>query len=245
MTHTSEQTAIVTGAASGIGQATVELFREDSSYDRIAAFDLNPEIEEMFEPPVVSHVVDVADSTAVKDAVAALESNGDVVAVANCAGISQPGWIDEISSSDWDRIINVNLKGPFNLAKATGPAMYGRGDGAFVTVSSGAGQRGSVSGGVHYSAAKAGLFGLTRGLAKQLAPSVRVNCVVPGLIDTPLTTDSDLWEADEIESFASTLPLGRIGDPAEIANAIAFLCSEQSSYMTGSILTVDGGAQLS
>ncbi len=240
-----QRTAIVTGAASGIGRATVERLLTVDAYDRIAAFDIDESVREGFDTSVVTHVVDVADPIAVEDAVAALESDGTVESVANCAGISQSGWIDEISPDDWDRVVDVNLKGPFNLSRAAGPAMYDRGRGTFVTVSSGAGQRGSLSGGVHYSASKAGLFGLTRGLAKQLAPAVRVNCVVPGLIDTPLTTESGLWDEDGIAAFESSVPLERIGDPKEVADAIAFLLGSESSYVTGSLLTVDGGAQLS
>ena len=239
------RTAIVTGAASGIGQATVERLQTTDAYDRIAAFDVDESVREAFDTAVVTHVVDVADPVAVENAVAVLESDGTVEAVANCAGISQSGWIDEIDPADWDRVLDVNLKGPFNLARAAGPAMYDRGRGAFVTVSSGAGQRGSLSGGVHYSASKAGLFGLTRGLAKQLAPAVHVNCVVPGLIDTPLTNESGLWDEDEIAAFESSVPLERVGNPEEVADAIAFLLGPQSSYVTGSLLTVDGGAQLS
>ncbi|MFB6250678.1 MAG: SDR family NAD(P)-dependent oxidoreductase [Halobellus sp.] len=118
------------------------------------------------------------------------------------------------------------------------------GDGAIVNVSSTAGQRGSASAGVHYSASKAGVLGLMKGLAKQLAPDVRVNSVVPGLIDTPLTTGSELWSDEELEAFVERLPAGRLGDPDEVARVIHFLCGEGSSYMTGSVVNVDGGSDL-
>lgn len=238
-------TVIVTGAASGIGRATVDHLQENGEYDRIVALDIDEAITEMFDSPVVPHVVDVANYESVEATVTALEEDGVIEAIANCAGISQAGWVDEISSADWDRVIDVNLKGPFNFARAAGPAMYERDRGSIVTVSSGAGQRGSLTGGVHYSASKAGLFGLTRGLAKQLGPAVRVNCVVPGLIETPLATESGLWEDGEIAEFESSIPLQRIGQPEEVAESIAFLLGDQSSYVTGSLLTVDGGAQLS
>ncbi|PSQ11525.1 hypothetical protein BRC93_05155 [Halobacteriales archaeon QS_5_70_15] len=104
---------------------------------------------------------------------------------------------------------------------------------------------GAASGGVHYSAAKAGVLGLTKGLAKQLAPDVRVNCVVPGLVDTPLTTESGLWTEDGIEAFREDLPLGRLGDPDEVARVVEFCCGAGAAYMTGSVVPVDGGALLS
>lgn len=122
--------------------------------------------------------------------------------------------------------------------------MYDRERGAVVNVSSGAGKRGSVSGGVHYSASKAGVFGLTKGLAKQLGPHLRVNCIIPGLMHTPLTTDSGLWTKEGIEEFTDSVPLRRLGQPEEAASLIDFLCSERASYMTGAVVDVDGGATL-
>ena len=123
--------------------------------------------------------------------------------------------------------------------------MFEREAGYVVNVSSGAGQRGSASGGVHYSAAKAGVLGLTKGLAKQLGPHVRVNCVVPGLVDTPLMTDSGLWDEASVAAFEESLPLERVGEPDEIARVIEFCCGPGAAYMTGSVVNADGGGSLS
>ncbi|MGM0717961.1 MAG: SDR family NAD(P)-dependent oxidoreductase, partial [Halobacteriota archaeon] len=228
-----------------MGAATVESLRSNSRYDRILALDIDPTLMDTYDDeypnPVTSHVVDISQYNAVESAIEAAEEVGDICAVANCAGTPEPGWIDEITPARWQRILDVNLTGAYNVARATCIPMYDRGYATFVTVSSGAGQRGSMSGGVHYSAAKAGQFGLVRGLAKQLAPHLRVNCVVPGLIETPLTMESGLWTEQEIRSFEAQLPAKRMGRANEVANAISFLLDPQSSYITGELLTVDGG----
>lgn len=122
--------------------------------------------------------------------------------------------------------------------------MYDRGQGWIVNVSSGAGQRGSASAGVHYSASKAGIFGLTRGVAKQLAPRVQVNAVVPGLIDTRLASKDDLWSESEQTAFLETIPANRLGEPDEVARVIEFLSGDGAAYMTGAVVNVDGGAAL-
>jgi 3-oxoacyl-[acyl-carrier protein] reductase len=240
----SETAAIVTGGASGIGAETVSLLSEE--VDVVAALDVDESIEERYadEPGIRPFEVDVADFDAVHDVVDAVESTADVEAVVNNAGVSRYYWIGDLEPEEWSRILEVNLTGQYNLAHAVGPRMYERGSGRIVNVSSGAGQRGSLSAGVHYSASKAGIFGLTKGLAKQLGPAVTVNCVVPGLMDTPLARDSGLWTDAELEAFEERLPLERLGDPREAAELIRFLCSEKSSYITGAVLNVDGGAAL-
>src|SRR5699024_1774212 len=163
----------------------------------------------------------------------------------NCAGISRYFWIGNLEPKEWHNIVDVNLTGQYHLAHAIAPRMYERERGYIVNVSSGAGQRGSASGGVHYSAAKAGVFGLTKGLAKQLAPYVRVNCIVPGLMDTPLATDSELWTEEELTEAVENIPLGELGDPDAVARVIHFLCGDGAEYMTGSVVNVDGGGALS
>lgn len=243
MTQTA---AIVTGAASGIGRATVERFLVDDRHDLVAGFDIDDAITDLsaeFEN-FRGYEVDVADHEAVADAVADVEADADTITVVNNAAISRYYWLGDLDPEEWHRVLDVNLTGQYNLAHAVGPAMYDRERGAVVNVSSGAGQRGSASGGVHYSASKAGVLGLTKGLAKQLAPHVRVNCVVPGLIDTPLTTDSGLWTEEGIAEFTDGLLIERLGNPDEIAATIEFLCSDEASYVTGSVVNVDGGGSL-
>lgn len=245
---TRQRAALVTGAASGIGRRVVERFVADDRHDVVACLDLDPavaDLAEEFGDAVDGYELDVADHDAVGEAVAEVEESAAIVSAVNNAGLSRYFWVGDLEPDEWDRILDVNLKGQYNVARHVGPRMYDRETGYVVNVSSGAGQRGSASGGVHYSAAKAGVFGLTKGLAKQLAPHVRVNTVVPGLIDTPLTTDSGLWTEDEIEAFEADLPLQRVGDPDEVARVIEFCCGEGAAYMTGSTLTVDGGGALS
>lgn len=241
-----QRAAVVTGAASGIGAATVERF-VDGDYDVVAALDVSDDIEEIYadHDAVIPFRVDVADFEAVEAAVDEVEAESNIDALVNCAGVSRYYWIGDLEPEEWHDIVDVNLTGQYHLLHAAAPAMFERESGYIVNVSSGAGQRGSVSGGVHYSAAKAGVFGLTKGLAKQLAPHVRVNCVVPGLMDTPLATDSDLWTEAELAEAVENIPLRTLGDPDAAARVIEFLCGPGAEYVTGSVVNVDGGSSLS
>jgi 3-oxoacyl-[acyl-carrier protein] reductase len=148
----------------------------------------------------------------------------------------------------WNRVLAVNLSGYFYCARAVARVMMAQGGGAMVNLSSGAGIRGSISAGVQYSASKAGIIGLTKGLAADLAPhGIRVNCVAPGLIDTGLgATDRWTgWTRAEVERYASRdVALGRVGQPEDIAEVVVFLLSDAAGFMTGEILSVDGGASL-
>lgn len=237
--------AVVTGGASGIGKATVERFAGDGAYDLVACLDVAEDVEETFDDSsITSFRCDVTDHERVSDVVTTLEAEGRIDAIINNAGFSRYRWIGDLEPEEWHELIDVNLTSQYNLAHAVAPRMYEREHGYLVNVSSGAGKRGSLSGGVHYSAAKAGVFGLTKGLAKQLSPHVRVNCVIPGLIETPLATDSDLWSEAELAEQAEKLPLKRLGQPDEVARVIHFLCGPGASYMTGETVTVDGGSNL-
>lgn len=244
---TESNAAVVTGGASGIGAATIERFASGDAYDVVAALDVDETIEERFsdDPRVDSYQVDVADFEAIHDVIDTLEEKADIEALVNCAGISRYYWIGDLEPKEWHDVLDVNLTGQYHLVHAAAPRMYDRKHGYIVNISSGAGQRGSVSGGVHYSAAKAGVFGFTKGLAKQLSPHVRVNCVVPGLMDTPLATDSGLWTEEELEKATENVPLRELGDPDAAARVIEFLCGPGAEYMTGSVVNVDGGASLS
>lgn len=237
--------AVVTGGASGIGYALVERFLADDTYDLVACLDIAENVEDLFDDPAVrAHRCDVTDHDRVEAVVEALEDEGRIDAVVNNAGFSRYSWIGDLSPGDWREIIDINLTSQYNLAHTATPYMFEREHGYLVNVSSGAGKRGSASGGVHYSAAKAGVFGLTKGLAKQLSPHVHVNCVLPGLVDTPLATDSDLWTEDELAEAAENIPLGRLAQPDDVARVIHFLCGEGASYMTGELVSVDGGSSL-
>jgi 3-oxoacyl-[acyl-carrier protein] reductase len=242
--------ALVTGARRGIGKAIAERFGEDETFDAVACLDVHEGVEETAAgiDGGVPYVVDVSDHDAVREVVDDIESDGEVTAAVNNAGVSRYFWIGDLEPEEWDRLMDINLKGYYNVARAVTPRMFEREHGYLVNISSGAGKRGSVSGGVHYSASKAGIFGLTRGLAKQLAPHVRVNCVVPGLIDTPLGGADDegdgLWTSAGMDKMRRLIPLQRRGDPDEVARVVQFLSGEGAAYMTGAVVPVDGGGAL-
>lgn len=241
----SDSIALVTGAANGIGRATAERLVENDAYDAVALLDVEDEVHDVADDlDAVGYTVDVRNQSRVMDIVDELEEIGEIDAAVNNAAVSKYEWIGDLEPEEWNRVIDINLTGQYNVIRAVAPQMYDREHGYIVNVSSGAGQRGSASGGVHYSASKAGIFGLTKGCAKQLSPHVRVNCVVPGLIDTRLTVDSDLWTEAEIEEFLEDVPLGRLGDPDEVGRVIQFLCGPGAEFMTGSVVNVDGGGAL-
>jgi 3-oxoacyl-[acyl-carrier protein] reductase len=238
-----QRAAVVTGAASGIGRAVADRLRHE--YDYVACLDVDgPDDESNVADGVHWFDVDVRDPDVVADVIESIESVADVAAVVNNAGISRAVALEDLGPDEWDRVLDVNLKGQYVVARAAAPGMIERGTGAIVNVSSVAGLRGSATGGVHYSASKAGVFGLTKGLATQLGPAVRVNCVAPGLVATPLLTESDLWTDEALAAYAAELPLERVGAPEEVADVIAFLCGDDSSYVTGTVVTVDGGSML-
>ncbi|RJT07877.1 SDR family NAD(P)-dependent oxidoreductase [Halococcus sp. IIIV-5B] len=242
----STSIALVTGASNGIGRAVAERFAADLDYDRVALLDIDSAVEGRADSldGASGHVLDLRDQEAVDDVVETLETEGRIDAVVNNAGVSAYYWLGDLDLEEWHRVLDTNLTGQYNVLHAVGPRMYEREHGYVVNVSSGAGQRGSASGGVHYSASKAGVLGLTKGTAKQLAPHVHVNAVVPGLVDTRLTADPDLWSEDELAAFTDDLPARRLGEPDEIARVIQYFCGDGAAYMTGSVVNVDGGGSI-
>lgn len=241
----SATAAVIAGAAGGIGRAVVEKFARDEQYDVVACLDLAESVHDVAdEYGGDAYQVDVSDPAQVAAAIAEIERDADVHAAVSLAAVfgKKHQSVDDISDSDWNDLVGVNLKGQFNLVREVGPGMKERGDGYIVNVSSMAGKKGSAVGGVHYSASKSGIFGLTKGLAKQLSPEVRVNCVTPGLINTPPVTD--YWTDEEIEEYTNRLPLERMGEPEDVAHVVHFLCGEGAAYMTGCIVDVDGGSRL-
>jgi len=238
--------AIVTGGGSGIGRATcLELARRGLA---VAVADLASERAEAVAAEAralgaqaLPLPVNVASSEGVRRSVAAVgERFGRVDVLVNGAGIYQTGKIGEISEEDWERVLAVNLKGAFLFCKEVVPWMQRRRSGAIVNVSSVSGRTKSLLAGANYVASKAGIIGLTMCLASQLAADgIRVNCVAPGSIDTPMV--ADLTPAERV-ALAERSPLGRLGEPEEVAAAIAFLVSPAASYITGETLNVNGGA---
>lgn len=242
--------ALVTGAAQGIGKSIAEKFSADSNYDRVICIDVNEEVESIASqlPGGQAYVGDVSDYDRMHSIIDDVESETAITAAVNNAGFSRHAWIGDLQPDDWDEIVDVNLKGQYIISHAVGPRMYNRKSGTIVNISSGAGTRGSVSGGVHYSASKAGVLGLTKGLAKQLSPHVRVNSVIPGLIKTEASSASEdeesLWSEKGLDRMRQLILLQRRGEPEEVANVVSFLCSDKASYVTGTTVRVDGGGDL-
>ena len=183
--------------------------------------------------------LDVTNSESARAAVeAAIAQFGGLHILVNNAGIDQRGRLEELSEADWDRVLAVNLKGPFLCAQAA--AEHLEGGGAIVNVASLAGRSSSPLQGCHYSASKAGLLGLTRHLARELGPRhIRVNAVCPGPVVTDMLTRSTSREG--IAALAAQVPVGRAGTPEDIASVIAFLASEDAGYINGVSLDANGG----
>ncbi len=240
------KTAVISGAASprGIGLATAKLFAEHGA--RVAILDLDAQSAEAaaasIGPEHRGYACDVTDHDACTRAVAALEGGvGPVDILINNAGITQPLKFMEIGISQWDAVMDVNLRGVLNLSQAVVPGMRVRGHGSIACMSSVSAQRGGgIFGGPHYSAAKAGVLGLAKAMARELGPDgIRVNCVTPGLIQTDIT-GGKLTPEMKVE-IAKGIPLGRLGDAIDVARIFLFLASDLSGYVTGATIDVNGG----
>jgi NAD(P)-dependent dehydrogenase (short-subunit alcohol dehydrogenase family) len=240
----SERTILVTGGASGIGLATARVLAEtgaglvladrDAAGVQAAAEGLRAE-----GAPAEARALDVTDSVAVRDLVEELDRRVRLKGVVNAAGILQMGTVADVADEDWERVLAVNLTGTFAVCKAAIPALARRGGGAIVNLASIGGRTRSHHSAPNYVASKAGVIGLTMSLAAQhAADGIRVNCVAPGVIDTPMT--SVLSDEQRAASLAA-IPAGRLGDAREVAHVIASLLSDGWSYVTGQTINVNGG----
>lgn len=240
--------AIVTGAARGLGKATAEVLASRGAHVIVNDRDLGPATEAA--GAIVSKggqatplEFDVADVQQVSNAFRRLlDQFSRIDILVNNAGIGDFVSFPEITPDKWDRMLNIHLKGSFNCCQAVLPSMKERKYGKIVNVSSVAGKRGDFSGNAHYTAAKAGMIGLTKSLAGYAAPfGINVNAVAPGLVATNLTDEmSPEWKATTI----ARIPAGRLGLPEEIGRAIAFLASDDASYIFGETLSVNGGSYM-
>lgn len=240
-----EQVAVVTGASRGIGAATA-VSLGDAGYTVAVLYKSNQAGAEKTVKKIQknggqarAYQLDVTDSTAVTAVTAQITAElGDIFVLVNNAGVSEQKLFTDITDADWSNMLSVHLNGAFYLSRAVLPAMLHEKYGRIINIASMWGETGG-SCEVHYSAAKAGLIGLTKALAKELAPSgITVNAVSPGAVETDMMK---MLGREVCESVAEETPVGRLGRPEEIADAVCFLASEKTAYITGQVLSVNGG----
>ncbi|MEV4123953.1 SDR family NAD(P)-dependent oxidoreductase [Nocardia sp. NPDC049707] len=238
--------AVVTGGASGMGLATAHALARRGA--AVAVFDLaapsRVELASMLEVAadrVQSAAVDITDGDQVHHAFAALlaeRSRLDILV--NAAGIAPPTAFEDITETEWNRVLAVSVHGTFLCCQQALPAMRNGRWGRIVNFSSTAGKTVSTAGGAHYTTAKHGVLGLTRHLAKAYgADGVTVNAVCPGLIDTPMART--LLPEAALEGVTRSFPVPRVGHPWEVAELVAFLASDRAAYITGAAIDINGG----
>ncbi|VEG47029.1 dehydrogenase of uncharacterised specificity, short-chain alcohol dehydrogenase like protein [Mycolicibacterium flavescens] len=244
-----DTTAIVTGGAAGLGLAITEALASRGA--KVAIFDITAdEIETQVDrlrregAKVAGYVVDVSNRVAVETAVAQVRADlGPVLMLINNAGIEQFGKFAEITDEQWDRVMAVNLRGPFICTQVVLPDMLDAQWGRIVNISSSSAQ-GGQSRMAAYVSSKAGVIGFTKSLALELGPKgITVNTIPPGMVVTPML-EKAIAEGRftaSLEHFAKITPVRRAGRPEDIANAAIFLCQDESSYITGQIIPVNGG----
>ncbi len=245
-TELAGKVAIVTGAGQGMGYAVARRLAAGGA--SLVVNDVNAAAAEQAAAALRSagHAAsavpgDVALSQDVRGIVeATLAHYGSIHVLINNAGVLRPTAVIDIEEAEWDLVVNVNLKGTYLCSRAVLPAMREAGWGRIVNFSSTAGKNVSTVGGAHYTAAKAGVLGFTRHLAKEAAPyGITVNAVCPGLIDTEMVraTISD----EQTSAYAASFPIARLGRPEEVAELVAFLASDRAAYITGASLDINGG----
>ncbi len=233
MGRLDQTVAVVTGAASGIGAACAERLSAEGA--AVATVDISEGVD---------HVLDVRDEAAVRAAFeAVVAEHGRLDSVVHAAGVAGGGPVHLLEADEWDRVIDVNLKGTFLVDKYSSIHMLAQGSGSIVNIASIEGIEGT-EGGSAYNASKGGVVMLTKSMAIDYGRrGIRVNCICPGGIDTPLLRS--ITDSDGLDLYRERLReehlLGRFGRPDEIAAAAAFLASEDASFMTGHALVVDGG----
>lgn len=242
-----QQVAVITGGNSGIGKAIALKFAEHGA--KVAILGTNPErggqvIEEICKlaqqkDQASFHQVNVANTQEVETVIKQiLVEYGKIDILVNNAGITRDQLLMKMSEEDWDSVLEVNVKSCYNTSRATIRSMIRARKGSIINMSSVVGLTGNP-GQVNYAASKAAIIGFTKALAKEVATrNIRVNCVAPGFIETRMT---EVLNEDQKRSILAKIPMERLGNPEDIAHAVLFLASDLASYITGHVLTVDGG----
>ncbi len=245
MADEAKRTILITGGSRGIGRGLCRAFaRADYQifFNYSSAAEAAAETENMVAEAGGSAVgiqVNVASEKEVADFVGrALDKTGRIDVLVNNAGITRDGLVVRMKETDWDDVLNINLKGTFNCIKAVTKTMMKQRAGRIINISSVVGASGQP-GQANYVASKAGIIGLTKGIAKELGSrGITANVVAPGYVDTDMTTS--LTDKAK-QMLLSQIPLGRVGTPEDIAAAVVFLASDQAAYITGQVLHVNGG----
>ena len=242
------RTAVVTGAARGIGRAIAHrlaglgartlIWDVDAAAAELAAAELGDLLREQGRPHDLAwRRLDVTDADGVAEAMDAADGLDVLV---NNAGTTTVQTTEDMPLEEWDRILRVNLDGTFLCCRAAIPHLRSRAGAAIVNISSSSGMVGG-GGGAHYAASKAGIDGLTRHLARELAPGIRVNSIQPRTIETDLFRARYAHAPLEQDRLRDQVPLRRFGQPEDVADAVAFLASDWASFITGQIILIDGG----
>jgi len=241
-----QKVAIVTGAGQGMGLAIARLFADEGA--RVVLNDISEESAHVVTDEINSaggaavHISgDVTNENDVHDTVAlAVKEFGTVHIMVNNAGVLFPTPLEEIKTEEYDLVVDVSMKGCFLFSREVAPIMKKQRWGRIINMSSSAGRSVSTLGGCHYTAAKAGMLGLTRSMARELAPfDITVNAVCPGLIDTEMV-DKEVTP-ERLRQYLDSFPIPRLGTPLEVAHTFLFLASEQAAYITGASIDINGG----
>lgn len=246
MDRMKDKVCMVTGGARGIGRGIVETFAREGA-KRVWAIDMNAEELAKLEkevPCVKGAVVNVTDGAAVEAFVEKARAEfGRIDALVNNAGITKDALIQKMTESDWDAVINVNLKGVFLMTKYVAPVMMEGGSGSIVSISSVVGLDGNI-GQSNYAATKGGVVSMTKGWAREFSrkgAKVRANCVSPGYTRTPMI---ETVPDKVLEPIIARTPLGRLAEIQDIANGVLFLSCDEGCFVNGQVLRVDGGLTL-
>lgn len=248
MNQLQDKNVLITGGTSGIGKAIALAFAEQGAH--VIIFGTNEErgkkvLEDLKHARLATDqrmhfsVCNVGKHEVVSDIIEEVSKEfGGIDVLVNCAGITRDKLLMRMNEADWDEVLDTNLKSVFNLCKAVVRPMMKNKAGKIINITSVVGLTGNP-GQSNYAASKAGMVGFTKSLACELAPrNICVNCIAPGFIETKMT--GALTE-DQQASIKSRIPMARLGKPEDIANAAVFLASSQSDYITGQVITVDGG----